>query len=127
MAKVQPREREAFFAHWEKLVRDSTVTTRAIVVAGVVAGHVGCFERDGEQLVGYWVGRAFWGKGVATHALGQLLKLVPHRPLFAHVAKDNAGSTRVLQKCGFKVVRETLEPQTLGQGAFVDLLLKLDR
>ena len=126
MAEVQPREREAFFAHWDKVVRDPTVTTRIIVVDGRVAGHVGCFERDGKQLVGYWLGRAFWGNGVATRALGQLLALVAHRPLFAHVAKHNVGSTRVLQKCGFVVVRETLEPQTLGQGAFIDLLLKLE-
>jgi RimJ/RimL family protein N-acetyltransferase len=55
---------------------------------------------------GYWLGREFWGKGIATEALSQFFGVVKTRPLFAHVAKHNIASRRVLEKCGFMVIRE---------------------
>ncbi len=54
--------------------------------------------------VSYWLGRRFWGQGIATEALLQLLTVVVARPLTAHVAHDNVGSLRVLEKCGFAVM-----------------------
>ncbi len=54
--------------------------------------------------VTYWLGKEFWGKGVATLALGELLKLVADRPIFARAAADNIGSVKVLEKCGFTMV-----------------------
>ena len=50
------------------------------------------------------IDRAAWGKGIATQALALLLELVSVRPLYARAASDNAGSLRVLQKCGFKAI-----------------------
>ena len=44
------------------------------------------FDRDGKRLVGYWIGREFWGKGLATKALAELLAEVTARPLHAYVA-----------------------------------------
>ena len=76
--------------------------TRTIVADGVVAGNIGSWPDDSQQLVGYWVGRAWWGRGVATQALTLLLDKVSIRPLYAHVAKHNIGSIRVLDKCGFR-------------------------
>jgi len=52
----------------------------------------------------FWIDRAAWGRGIASRALELLLDLVPARPLYARAASDNAGSLRVLQKSGFKVV-----------------------
>jgi RimJ/RimL family protein N-acetyltransferase len=52
--------------------------------------------------VGYWLGRSYWGRGIATRALALFLPLVPARPLYAHVASHNTGSMRVLVKCGFR-------------------------
>jgi RimJ/RimL family protein N-acetyltransferase len=54
--------------------------------------------------VGYWLGREFWGQGIATQALALFLKEERTRPLVAHVAQHNIGSRRVLEKCGFVVV-----------------------
>jgi RimJ/RimL family protein N-acetyltransferase len=49
--------------------------------------------------VGYWIGREYWGKGVATEALSQFLAHAEvRRPLHAAVAKHNVGSIRVLEK-----------------------------
>jgi RimJ/RimL family protein N-acetyltransferase len=58
----------------------------------------------GEREVTYWIDRAYWGQGIATQALRALLAEVPERPLYARAASDNAGSLRVLEKCGFRVV-----------------------
>ena len=51
--------------------------------------------------MGYWIGREYWGRGVATAALRSLLEVIPERPLHPLVAAGNAGSIRVLEKCGF--------------------------
>jgi RimJ/RimL family protein N-acetyltransferase len=131
MAMVPSRDRAAFDAHWEKLLEDPEVLTRAVVAGGALAGHVGAWNRDGERQVGYCLGRAFWGRGIATEALRQLLALEHHRPLSAHVAKTNAGSARVLEKCGFVfqsasflVVDDAYQPAKVGI-SFVDLLYRL--
>jgi RimJ/RimL family protein N-acetyltransferase len=60
-----------------------------------------CFERAGKREVGYWLGSAYWGRGIATAALAALLREVTGRPLYAYVARSNVGSIRVLEKCGF--------------------------
>jgi len=101
-----PEDREAFAAHWARIRADVRVTLRTILFEGRVAGYVAGFERCGEQEVSYWLGREYWGRGLATHALSEFLRLVKIRPLYARTAKDNAASIRVLEKCGFRVSGE---------------------
>jgi RimJ/RimL family protein N-acetyltransferase len=108
MAAFAARDREAFFAHWRRILADDAAVARTVVLDGAVAGNVVCWEADGERLVGYWIGRAFWGRGVATAALAQFLDHLPSRPLRARVAKHNVGSIRVLEKCGFALVGEEM-------------------
>ncbi len=43
--------------------------------------------QTGQREVGYWFGRQYWGKGVATRALAAFLDHVAVRPLYAHVVK----------------------------------------
>ena len=64
------------------------------------------WEMEGEREVGYWLGKEFWGKGIATQALAEYVNIVQTRPLMAHVARHNVGSRRVLEKCGFKAIGE---------------------
>jgi RimJ/RimL family protein N-acetyltransferase len=107
MAAFPARDRSAFDAHWATNVLGSPATvTQTILVDGQVAGYVGSWPQDGARLVGYWIGKEHWGKGVATRALAALLHIVTERPLHAHVARHNVGSIRVLQKCGFSLERE---------------------
>lgn len=101
MAAFPARDRNAFLAHWKKITGDESVVAMVVVVEGRVAGHVGCWTQEGQRLVGYWIGMAYWGQGVATQMLSQFLKLVSDRPLYARVAKHNTASIRVLEKCGF--------------------------
>ena len=108
MADFPSRDRDAFFAHWAKIRADPVNMMRVIELAdGTVAGTVLSFPRDGVREVGYWIDRALWGRGIATRALTAFLAEETTRPLHAGVARHNAGSLRVLEKCGFRVERET--------------------
>ena len=108
LAAFLARDRQAFMAHWTRILADRADTIRTILLDGAVAGNIVAFQQAGRQLVGYWVGREYWGQGVATAALTQFLNHVTARPLYAFVAKHNAASIRVLQKCGFVVCAEDL-------------------
>jgi RimJ/RimL family protein N-acetyltransferase len=98
------KDKAAFDAHWHKILNSPQNTNRTIVADGQVAGYIACYP-DGEHMeVTYWLGREFWGKGLATQALTRMLELVVARPIFGRAAADNIGSIRVLQKCGFKII-----------------------
>jgi len=101
MAAFPSREREAFYTHWAKVLSDPSNVVKTIVLGDAVAGNVCSWGPPEERLVGYWIGKKYWGRGVASLALASLLEVERTRPLYAHVARHNAGSIRVLQKCGF--------------------------
>ena len=101
-----PSDRDAFMAHWAKILADESNVTQTILLDGQVAGSIASFIMFGERAIGYWLGREYWGRGVATKALAAFLERVTERPLYARAAKDNLGSLRVLQKCGFTIVGE---------------------
>ena len=106
MAHFVPREFDAFMDHWQKILRDETVVARTVLCGEQVAGNVMSFMRGDTREVGYWLGREYWGRGIATEALSQFLRQESTRPLYAGVARGNAGSIRVLEKCGFSPFRE---------------------
>jgi RimJ/RimL family protein N-acetyltransferase len=106
MAAFPARDRETHFAHWRNVAANATAVSRTVLVDGQVAGNVGSWELDGERYVGYWFGKSYWGRGVATSALSQFLEVLSTRPLYAHVAQHNRASIRVLEKCGFRFIGE---------------------
>jgi RimJ/RimL family protein N-acetyltransferase len=106
MADFPARERDPFMARWAEIVRDETVIAKTVLFHDLVAGHVVSFDRSGLREVGYWIGREYWGKGIATRALAEFLGYEKARPLYARVAVHNLASIRVLQKCGFTVSGE---------------------
>ena len=67
-------------------------------------GHIASFDFQGNREITYWIGREDWGRGIATRALRAFLEVETGRPLHAQAASDNAGSIRVLTKCGFRIV-----------------------
>jgi ribosomal-protein-alanine N-acetyltransferase len=81
----------------------------AIEVDGAIAGGIAVVplggERTGTALFGYWLGRAYWGRGIATEAARMLSDLALEsgdlRRLEATVFAPNVASARVLEKCGF--------------------------
>ena len=115
MAVWPARERDAFFEHWHNILSAEDLVARTILAGDEVAGNIGSFERDGKRYVGYWLGREYWGRGLATKALAELIEEL-ERPLYAEVATTNIGSIRVLEKCGFTVVGTTTEQdETFGE------------
>ncbi|MBX5482799.1 MAG: GNAT family N-acetyltransferase [Myxococcaceae bacterium] len=101
---------------WIRLVAHlRPVTSFAIEVDGGLVGGIGIqlrtdIERCGAE-VGYWLGRAYWNRGIATAALRTLTSHVfstfgELERLFALVFADNLASCRVLEKAGY--TREAL-------------------
>lgn len=101
LAGVPPRNHAAFTEHWSWLREDETVTTRAIEADGELAGYLLSWPDGERRMVGYWLGREFWGRGIGGRALRQYLSVDRHRPLHALVSPDNAASLRILAACGF--------------------------
>ncbi len=104
LAAYPARDLEAFMLHWRKKASgDTPCFIKTIMFDGCLAGSIECWANDGKWLLGYWIGREFWGKGIATAALREFLTYVKMRPLHAHVPSHNKASLRVLEKCGFTV------------------------
>lgn len=117
--------RADFVAWWDRIRARPAVTARAIVADGALAGSVLCWPADDGLEVSYWLGRAFWGRGLATAGLRALLAEVDGRPVFARAASDNHGSIRVLQKCGFvEIGREVNHAEARG-GSIEETVFRL--
>lgn len=103
---ADPEDRELFDRHWRSLLAEKTTVVKTILVDGEVAGHILSYEGYGNLEVSYWLGREYWGKGIATRALAEFLKIQRHRPLYGRAAKDNVGSVKVMLKNGFTIIGE---------------------
>lgn len=111
VAVVKPRSAEVFESVWADIFKawatgDSSVMQRTILVDGEICGLIGCRLLGDRHVVGYGLGQAYWGRGIASRALELLLEQMPIRPLYATAAASNAASIRVLIKHGF-VIAET--------------------
>ena len=106
MSAYPSKDRGPFMLHWEKILKDKSVIARAIIYKHKIAGHILCWKEKYEQRVGYWIGKEFWGRGIASAALTELLQETKIRPLYAHVANHNLVSKRVLEKCRFAMLDE---------------------
>ncbi|HEY0863799.1 MAG TPA: GNAT family N-acetyltransferase [Lacunisphaera sp.] len=118
MVGFRSRDRAAFFAHWtNNVLGNATATNRTILYDQSIAGNIGTWTdaTTQERLIGYWLGREFWGRGVASAAVRQFLEAELTRPLTARVVPHNRGSIRVLEKTGF--VRKGEESLTLPDGS----------
>src|SRR5919106_233475 len=125
MAAFPSRDKDAFMAHWAKVMANDSVILKTILFDGQVAGNMVSFEMSGKREVGYWIGKEYWGKGIATRALAAFLDQVKTIPLDAHVAKHNIGSRRVLEKCGFTIVGEDKGPLDAHGKKFEEFIFEL--
>lgn len=121
-----PTNQAAFTAHWLRNLANETTINKTIVFDGQVAGSVSSYEDEGKPEVTYWLGKEYWGKGIATWALQTFLAHTnKRRPIYARVAKDNLGSRRVLEKCGFTVINESTGFANARGQEIEELLLEL--
>ena len=121
LAGTKPRDRAAFDARWEEILRDppptppnppTGVTPRVIIADGHLVGAINIFPQEDTDSIGYWIDREHWGRGIATRAIALLIEEVPVRPLFARVAVHNAASLRALQRNGFVIAGRRHTPAT---------------
>ena len=104
---TDPTDRDAYMAMWAEIRSSPRTIMRTILFQGQVAGDVLSHEGEpGRPEAGYWLGKEFWGRGIATRALAAFLREMTQRPVYARAAKDNAASLRVLEKCGFTITGE---------------------
>jgi RimJ/RimL family protein N-acetyltransferase len=61
MAAFPSRDKEAFMAHWSRIMVDNSAILKTIVFDGQVAGNIVSFLQSGEREVGYWIGKEYWG------------------------------------------------------------------
>jgi RimJ/RimL family protein N-acetyltransferase len=125
MAAFPPRDREAFMTHWtNRVLANPNGLKKAILVDGHLAGYIVSYHQNDKRLIGYWIGRHYWGQGIATTALQKFLDHDRTRPLHAFVATQNAPSIRVLQKCGFVPIEHQGDPSA--DDGVEELLMKLE-
>jgi RimJ/RimL family protein N-acetyltransferase len=67
-----PADREAFNAHWSKILGDESITIQTILYRGQVAGHILSHAWFGDPEVSYWLGKEFWGVGNCNPRAGGL-------------------------------------------------------
>jgi RimJ/RimL family protein N-acetyltransferase len=102
-SKFPPRDREAFMTHWAtRVLADPTVLVQTVTVDGAPAGNIVAWWDQDRRYIGYWLGRPWWGRGIATRALALFLDMEKARPLYADPFVGNTGSVRLLERFGFK-------------------------
>lgn len=82
----------------------------AIDVGGEAVGGIGAIAGEGiyraTAQFGYWLGEAWWGRGIATAAARALASRIASERLFARLEAQvfewNPASMRVLEKSGFQ-------------------------
>lgn len=111
MVPMPPRNEVDFYKHWrENILSNPVVVMRVIEVDGAVAGHVSSFFRNERFFIGYWLGKKYWGRGIASAAVAEFIaRHEARRPLSACVAVTNGASLRVLIKCGFKIAEKSVK------------------
>ena len=107
MAAFPSRDAAAFTKHWHKILADDSVVARTVLVDGQVAGNVVSFIEGSERDVGYWLGREFWGRGVATAAL----RLLSARGAGAAAVRAGGGRQRRLAPRAREVRLYAARPQ----------------
>lgn len=87
---------------------DRDVHTAIADADGNLIGCVGIEDRPGGPILGYWLARRFWRRGIMTEALSVTLgRYLAHHPgavVRSGVFADNRASLHLQEKLGFRVV-----------------------
>jgi ribosomal-protein-alanine N-acetyltransferase len=99
-----PSDKNAYIEKWTRLLSDEKVNSRTILLKKEIVGSIAKYEMEGDAEITYWIGKEFWGKGIATSALKKFLEIEKTRPIFGRIAFDNFGSKKVLENCLFSKI-----------------------
>lgn len=106
-----PYTEEAGKAFIEQVNQTQPPRHLAIVVSDKAVGGIGVYPQEGihrrNAELGYWLGEAFWGKGIISKAIPQIIDYVFSNfeldRVFARVFDTNIASQKVLLKSGFEL------------------------
>lgn len=125
--RPDPSDREAFDRHRARIRADPECTVLAIEDDDGFAGSIGSYVMHGDREVTYWIDPARWGRGIASAALREFLRVEQTRPLYAGAAAHNVGSATVLERAGFQLISsETAFASGVGREV-VENRYRLDR
>ena len=102
---VNPFDKIAYIDKYLRLLSDPTIHMCTIKVDKLIVGSISKFDLHGDNEITYWIDKSFWGKGIATVALREFLKVELSRPIYGRTAFDNLGSQKVLLSNGFEKIR----------------------
>ncbi len=125
-----PYTRENGRAFIEMATRDEPVHIFAIEVNSKAVGAIGLhpqtdiMKKNAE--LGYWLGEAYWGKGIITEAVKQVVKFgfdtFDITRIYARPYGTNTASQKVLEKAGF-ALESRIEKIIFKNGEFLDELI----
>lgn len=102
----------------------------AIIVNNKPVGSIGLhlqtdiLKKNAE--IGYWIGEAYWGKGIITKAVPQMVdygfKHLDIVRIFARIFGTNKASQKVMEKCGF-ILEGKYEKTIFKNNQFLDELI----
>lgn len=77
---------------------------------------------SGKHMISYNVSKAVWGNGYTTEAMTEIIRWAVTelgvRQITAEYAKENTGSAKVLEKLGFRFVRDIRYTCTVGRDVY---------
>lgn len=125
-----PYTKEKGIAFIEMATKDNPIHIFAIDVDGKAVGGIGIhpqhdiMKKNAE--LGYWLGEEYWGKGIVSNAIKQMIdfafRTYDINRVFARPFGTNMASQKVLEKCGFKL-EARFEKVILKNGEYLDELV----
>ena len=109
MSDEFPNSIEKWKTFIDYTVNDKTVLYLAIEIGGNAVGGIGITPQKGIKRknaeLGYWLGKDYWGQGVMTKAINEIIKLSFEKfeinRIYATPFETNVASHKVLEKAGF--------------------------
>lgn len=110
--------------------KDDPVHIFAIEVEGKAVGGIGIHPQSDimkkNAELGYWLGETYWGKGIITAAIKQMVDFAFNTyditRIYARPFGNNVASQKVLQKAGF-ILEARIEKNIFKNGEFLDELI----
>ena len=95
-----------FLPHYDRLITSDKIKIFVIRWNGHVAGAIEVEVNQDNYFVGYWLGKKYRGKGLASAALQSILEgsAYANKPIVSRADEKNKKSQAVLERCGFKEI-----------------------
>ena len=125
-----PYRKEDAIQFLERTIPMQPVNIFAIDIGGKASGGIGIFPQTDIMCknaeLGYWLAEPFWGRGIITKAIGQMVdygfKSFDIDRIFAIPFGTNTASQKALEKAGF-VVEARFEKTIFKNGEYFDELI----